>query len=43
MADERRFADVDSMRLVVRAAFGKSRSLLKREWFRRLAELPMQL
>jgi hypothetical protein len=29
MADERRFADVESMRPVVRAAFGESRSLLR--------------
>ncbi len=31
MADERRFADVESMRPVVRAAFGRSRSLLRVE------------
>jgi hypothetical protein len=31
MADERRFADVDSMRPVVRAAFGGDRSLLRVE------------
>jgi len=31
MADERRFADPGSMRLVVRAAFGKSRSLVRVE------------